>query len=77
MWCHGAKAGLRFAAELARRTRDASTSVEDLLAELEGSTAVPTKITRYGETLDTAVIMQPDGEAIVWWAWLIPAPEDA
>lgn len=75
MWCHGAKAGLRFAAEMARRAREAGTSVEDLVAEIEGCTAVPAETTRYGDTFDTAVIVSPGGEPVVWWAWLIPANE--
>lgn len=74
-WCHGAKAGLRFAAEMARRAREDGRSVEDLIAEIEGCTAVPTEATRYGETFDTAVIVSPGGEPVVWWAWLIPAKE--
>ncbi|MEL6061878.1 hypothetical protein [Methylobacterium sp. DCY52] len=78
MWCEGAKTGLRFAVDLLRTAQAHGVSIEDAIASLEASTAVPHESERYGHRYETAVIARrdespdPDDNG-AWFAWTIPA----
>lgn len=78
MWCQGAKVGLRFAADLLRSAQAHGVSIEDAIASLEESTAVPLETVRYGHRYETAVLVRRDESPYAddngaWFAWTIPS----